>query len=207
MDPQHADDMARISLDSIQDWHRLKANYTSAAMSAFEEELSSVRSTAERDVLMKHLQQFIDRTFDMTRPNIRINGRNFEELDIAEEEEEPFDEGFDRHIWALAHQSLQWDSEIAARRRKHPKEIEAQMEELFQRQRELDQEAAAEDSRDGGREYPTARDLLPATYENIHQVAMQVNAIAEELKQSIPLQSERSERVQVVAAEIKALKS
>ncbi|TFY64451.1 hypothetical protein EVJ58_g2607 [Rhodofomes roseus] len=207
MDPQHADDMARISLDSIQDWHRLKANYTSAAMSAFEEELSSVRSTAERDVLMKHLQQFIDRTFDMTRPNIRINGRNFEELDIAEEEEEPFDEGFDRHIWALAHQSLQWDSEIAARRRKHPKEIEAQMEELFQRQRELDQEAAAEDSRDGEREYPTARDLSPATYENIHQVAMQVNAIAEELKQSIPLQSERSERVQVVAAEIKALKS
>lgn len=31
------------------------------------------------------LTQFIDRTFEMTRPNIRINGRNFEELDIAEE--------------------------------------------------------------------------------------------------------------------------
>ena len=31
------------------------------------------------------LTQFIDRTFEMTRPNIRINGRNFEEMDIAEE--------------------------------------------------------------------------------------------------------------------------
>ncbi|KAH9914713.1 uncharacterized protein B0H18DRAFT_1044371 [Fomitopsis serialis] len=206
MDPQHADDMARISLDSIQDWHRLKANYTAAAMSAFEEELSSARSTAERDALLKHLQQFIDRTFDMTRPNIRINGRNFEEMDISEEEEEPFDEGFDRHIWALAHQSLQWDSEIAARRRKHPREIESQMEELFQRQRDLDQEAAAEDLNDDGRKYPTGRDLPPTTYENIQQVAMQVNAISEELKQSVPLQSERSERVQVVAAELKALK-
>ncbi|KZT66715.1 hypothetical protein DAEQUDRAFT_674620 [Daedalea quercina L-15889] len=203
MDPQHADDMARISLDSIQDWHRLKANYTNAAMSAFEEELSAAHRTAERDALSKHLQKFIDRTFDITRPNIRINGRNFEEMDIAEEEE-PFDEGFDRHIWALAHQSLQWDSEIAARRRKHPKEIELQMEELFQRQRELDGQAEKEYLNDDGREYPTSLPL--ATYENIHQLAMHVNAISEELKQSVPLQSERSERVQVVAAEVKALK-
>lgn len=73
-------------------------------------------------------------------------------------DEEPFDEGFDRHIWALAHQSLQWDSEIAARRRKHPKEIEAQMEEVFQRQRELDEEATAEDLKVDGREYPLGRD-------------------------------------------------
>ena len=79
-------------------------------------------------------------------------------LIVCRVDEEPFDEGFDRHIWALAHQSLQWDSEIAARRRKHPKEIEAQMEEVFQRQRELDEEAAGEDLKVDGRNYPVGRD-------------------------------------------------
>ncbi|EPS97370.1 hypothetical protein FOMPIDRAFT_1052583 [Fomitopsis schrenkii] len=206
MDPQHADDLARISLDSIHDWHRLKSNYTSAALRAFDDELAGVQSSAERDALLAHLHQFVDRTFEMTRPNIRINGRNFEDMDIAEEDEEPFDEGFDRHIWALAHQSLQWDSEIAARRRKHPKEIEAQMEDVFQRQRELDEQAEAEDLKAGGQAYTTGHDLPQATYKDIHHVAMQVNAISEELRQSVPLQSERSERVQVVAAELKALK-
>ncbi|KAI0736484.1 hypothetical protein C8Q72DRAFT_4277 [Fomitopsis betulina] len=205
MDPQHADDLARISLDSIHDWHNLKANYTSASLRALDEELAGTPS-AERDALLAHFHQFIDRTFEMTRRNIRINGRNFEDMDIAEEDEEPFDEGFDRHIWALAHQSLQWDSEIAARRRKHPKEIEAQMQEVFQRQREQDEQVEAEDLKPDGQEHTTGRDLPPATYRDIHHVAMQVNTISEELKQSVPLQSERSKRVQVVAAELKALK-
>lgn len=57
MDPQHADDMARISLESIHDWHRLKSNYTTAALRAFDDELKEARSTAERDALLEHLHQ------------------------------------------------------------------------------------------------------------------------------------------------------
>ena len=57
MDPQHADDMARISLESIHDWHRLKSNYTTAALRAFDDELKGARSTAERDALLAHLHQ------------------------------------------------------------------------------------------------------------------------------------------------------
>ena len=57
MDPQHADDMARISLDSIHDWHRLKSNYTAAALHALDDELAAARSSAERGALLAHLHQ------------------------------------------------------------------------------------------------------------------------------------------------------
>ena len=57
MDPHHADDMARISLESIHDWHQLKSNYTTAALRAFDDELKEARSTAERDALLEHLHQ------------------------------------------------------------------------------------------------------------------------------------------------------
>lgn len=56
MDPQHADDLARISLDSIHDWHNLKANYTSASLRALDEELAGTPS-AERDALLAHFHQ------------------------------------------------------------------------------------------------------------------------------------------------------
>lgn len=108
------------------------------------------------------MHQFIDKTFEMTRPNVRVNGQNLE--DINEDEEgarlapswlsdahlwgwdadmEPFDEGFDRHIWSLSDQSLRWDLQIARERRTKPEEIERQMRELLASQAELDAEEAA----------------------------------------------------------------
>ena len=70
---------------------------------------------------------------------------------------EPFDEGFDRHIWSLSDQSLRWDLQIARERRTKPEEIEKQMQELLAAQKELDAEEAAEleDIRD---DETTARD-------------------------------------------------
>lgn len=56
---------------------------------------------------------------------------------------EPFDEGFDRHIWSLSDQSLRWDLQIARERRTKPEEIERQMRELLASQAELDAEEAA----------------------------------------------------------------
>ena len=66
MDPQHADDMARISLESIHDWHQLKSNYTTAALRAFDDELKEARSTAERDALLEHLHQVRHTALGMT---------------------------------------------------------------------------------------------------------------------------------------------
>lgn len=56
---------------------------------------------------------------------------------------EPFDEGFDRHIWSLSDQSLRWDLQIAKERRTKPEEIEKQTKELLASQQELDAEEAA----------------------------------------------------------------
>ena len=56
---------------------------------------------------------------------------------------EPFDEGFDRHIWSLSDQSLRWDLQIAKERRTKPGEIEKQTKELLASQQELDAEEAA----------------------------------------------------------------
>lgn len=98
----------------------------------------------------------------MSKANLRINGRNFE--DLNEEEQgappphncaeihtyrtdvflsgfiEPFDEGLDRHIWSLSDQSLQWDGEIARKRREKPLEVERLMRELVEAQKAVDED-------------------------------------------------------------------
>ena len=103
----------------------------------------------------------------MARSNIRVNGQNLEDLNedeggcpscafippflsvltsrsrLVPPDTEPFDEGFDRHIWSLADQSLRWDLQIARERRTKPEEVEKQMRELLASQRELDAEEAA----------------------------------------------------------------
>lgn len=53
---------------------------------------------------------------------------------------EPFDEGLDRHIWSLSDQSLQWDGEIARKRREKPVEVERLMRELVEAQKAVDEE-------------------------------------------------------------------
>lgn len=106
----------------------------------------------------------------MCAPNLRINGRSFEELNADEQSTpslppsplpsslspaletdaprtdgiEPFDEGLDRHIWALADQRLQWDGEIARKRREKPAEVHRLLRELLATQRAADEQEAAE---------------------------------------------------------------
>lgn len=53
---------------------------------------------------------------------------------------EPFDEGLDRHIWSLSDQSLQWDGEIARKRREKPQEVERLMRELVDAQKAVDEQ-------------------------------------------------------------------
>ncbi|CCM06089.1 uncharacterized protein FIBRA_08336 [Fibroporia radiculosa] len=199
------EDPTRISVDSLPAWLRIKANYTRAAIAALDEELVTNGQIQERDALLKHLYNFIDKTFDITRPNLRINGRNFEEVDISEQEEEPFDEGFDRHIWSLAEQSLKWDREIATKRREHPTKVEELMQELLERQRELEDEPYEGSSTEGQLDHDDDAGLNHML-ENVGEVAIKINAIHAELKQSVASQLERSQRVQEVADEMKALK-
>lgn len=157
----------------------------------------------------------------MTKRNLRINGRNFEDVDEDEQgqparglnlfaerlrmdlEEEPFDEGFDRHIWSLAEQSLKWDREIAAKRRERPKEVETLMEDLLERRRAFDEETVDDEEPEIVHEDCTYAPLIrgrwrltlvhptvsATTYDNVEQVSLQIYAISEELKQVLSFHS------------------
>ncbi|KAL1947475.1 hypothetical protein VTO73DRAFT_14436 [Trametes versicolor] len=200
------EDLPRISCETLDDWRRIKRNYTIAALTALDEQLSGNNSPADREALLAHLHKFIDKTFEMTRPNVRVNGQNLEDINEDEEDMEPFDEGFDRHIWSLSDQSLRWDLQIARERRTKPEEIERQMRELLASQAELDAEEAAALA-EVGEQHVQVPDEIPAeAHQRIEDVASQTFALIEELKQAVPVQQERSERVKTVADEIKALK-
>ncbi|EJF62559.1 hypothetical protein DICSQDRAFT_57486 [Dichomitus squalens LYAD-421 SS1] len=200
------EEIPRISVETLDDWRRIKRNYTIAALTALDEQLSGNGSAEDRQVLLAHLHRFIDRTFEMARRNVRVNGQNLEDLNEDEVDTEPFDEGFDRHIWSLSDQSLRWDLQIARERRTRPEEIEKQMRDLLAAQKELDAEEAAalEDVQD--EETMVQDDIPPDAYARIDEVASQTFALVEELKQAVPVQLERSERVKTVAEEIKSLK-
>jgi len=44
---------------------------------------------------------------------------------------EPFDEALDRETWSLYNQRLQWDLELATKRRKRPQEVTDLLEHVF----------------------------------------------------------------------------
>jgi hypothetical protein len=44
---------------------------------------------------------------------------------------EPFDEALDRETWSLYNQRLQWDLELATKRRNRPREVADLLENLF----------------------------------------------------------------------------
>ncbi|KAI0637342.1 hypothetical protein C8Q77DRAFT_1207408 [Trametes polyzona] len=200
------EDLPRISVETLDDWRRIKRNYTIAALTALDEQLAGNDSSEDREVLLAHLHRFIDKTFEMARPNVRVNGQNLEDINEDEEDMEPFDEGFDRHIWSLSDQSLRWDLQIAKERRTKPEEIEKQMRELLASQAELDAEEATALSEIPEDDAPIPEEIPADAYQRIEDVASQTFAIVEELKQAVPVQQERSERVKTVADEIKALK-
>lgn len=97
--------------------------------------------------------QFIETTFEKAKLNVRINGKKFEDLKDEDDgtlsqgswlapsfslsllnldrEVEPFDEALDRETWSLYNQRLQWDLELATKRRNRPREVADLLEDLF----------------------------------------------------------------------------
>ncbi|KAH8105471.1 hypothetical protein BXZ70DRAFT_1075444 [Cristinia sonorae] len=208
MDSQH-EGIPRIAVDSLEDWYRIKQSYTTAAISAFERRVASTpRSTQDIARLREHLNRFIDKTFEMSKPNVRVNGRNFEEINEDEQGMEPFDEGLDRHIWTLSGQSLNLDGEVADKRREEPERQVKLLESVLERQRAFDEKEAEELAKMGGDVEMDAGETLPEeTFAEIQTVAQQTFAMVQELQQSVATQHERSTRLTTVTAEIKALKS
>jgi len=147
-----------------------------------DERLTTLKLTEQQDFLQPYVQQvrlgvfstcvtsmvylpvqFIDRTFEMTKPNLRINGRTVEEdgtegtfgeggsvvpspfclSDVSLElEVEPFDEALDRHIWSLSDQRLKWDRELANKRRTRPQEVVTMIQDILSLRQQVDDQIA-----------------------------------------------------------------
>ncbi|KAH9999016.1 hypothetical protein BJV77DRAFT_1179675 [Russula vinacea] len=124
------EEIPRISIDSLRDWHRMKTKFSKAVLEQFDQTIRQSGLESERASLLPHVQQFIDTTFEKAKLNVRINGKKFEELK-DEDDVEPFDEALDRETWSLYNQRLQWDLELATKRRKRPQEVSDLLDNLF----------------------------------------------------------------------------
>ncbi|KAH9967918.1 hypothetical protein BC827DRAFT_1122043 [Russula dissimulans] len=125
------EEIPRISIDSLREWHRIKANFTNAVLDQFDQRIRQTGLESERATLLPHVERFIDTTFEKAKPNVRINGKKFEDLNNEQDDVEPFDEALDRETWSLYNQRLQWDLELATKRRKRPQQVTDLLENLF----------------------------------------------------------------------------
>lgn len=51
------DDVPRVSVDSVHDWHRITDNVSAAALALFESRLQTTGRSDNRDVFRPHIEQ------------------------------------------------------------------------------------------------------------------------------------------------------
>jgi len=105
--------------------------FTEAILNTLSQRLASSSSQHVQEAVLAHLLQWRDRTFQAAKLNLRVNGQNFEDYLEEEDETEPFDEALDRRIWSLSVEKMQWDKELAERRREVPIQIESLLEDML----------------------------------------------------------------------------
>ncbi|KAK7468770.1 hypothetical protein VKT23_003271 [Stygiomarasmius scandens] len=191
------EEVPRVSLDSVEDWKRIKSTYTDFILAQLEDDNIPADSP-----VIKYMQRYIEKSLTSAQSNLRINGRNFESL--VDQHDEPdieqFDEALDRRVWALADNRLAWHKEIANKRRTIPQEVQHSLRGLLEQERAEERNLEYIDDLqdlDIEEEPDNQRDIMP----DFHKTS----AWAEELSQSIPNQRERSERFESVADDIKKL--
>ncbi|KAJ3998052.1 hypothetical protein F5050DRAFT_1747388 [Lentinula boryana] len=186
----------RVSIETMSDWSRVKANYAQAARTALAKELIA-RDLSESSSLSQHLDQFIQNTFRLVQPNLRVNGQSFER---SEDDIEPFDESLDRHVWSLHDQRLGLQKTIAVTRRIEPSKIEKTMLGSLEQYHKLD---ALESELEDFPEDLTMDIDDTAAFRPEVDALLRTAAWAQELSQSIPNQTERTTRLKTVTAELK----
>ncbi|KAF9532370.1 hypothetical protein CPB83DRAFT_847735 [Crepidotus variabilis] len=198
------EDIPRVSVDSVQDWKNIRARYREAAMESLQAQFAANKSLGrERDAMIAHLDEFIDKTFSFSQPNLRVNGQNFESFDSSGREMEPFDEALDRRIWSLASTRLQWHKRIAEVRRTIPKETQASVSKLYKQHDAMDELQLPPHTVD--LDDPQEEDVTQQ--EQLQDAIQKTAALVNELDQTITRQKERGERIRVVAKEVEILKS
>lgn len=74
------EDIPRVSVDTVQDWQRLRSNCKNAALAHLQAQIGATSLGDEQDTLLSHMNQFIDLSFSTAQPNLRVNGHNYEAL-------------------------------------------------------------------------------------------------------------------------------
>ncbi|KAH7921479.1 hypothetical protein BV22DRAFT_728056 [Leucogyrophana mollusca] len=216
------EDLPRISFESLQDWKRVQNNLETALRARVDRELAARGLSSDEDKFLPHISQFLDAVSEIARPNLRINGRNFEDLPEDEDEFEPFDEALDRHIWSLSNQRLRWDREIATRRRGRPQEIATLLQQNFLQHRALEPDLSMDrpddpDSHMDGKlvfAKPLRGNFLLGSLAAPEDQPLEIEdtfsksaSMAAQLLQLIATQQERARGLKSVAGHIKSLKS
>ncbi|TEB36082.1 hypothetical protein FA13DRAFT_1727638 [Coprinellus micaceus] len=196
----------RISLDALSDWNAVASSCKRSARQIAEAEAKEDGlGKEERELLLKHMDRFLDQTLTNVQPNLRVNGHSLDHPNTHEME--TFDEALDRRIWSLADTRLQWHKRIAENRRTVPSEIRDTLGTLLSQHAEVD--AASLNLRDRSQidgEDNDGKEQEDFETEELLETVRKNTAFAEELAQTIPMQQGRGERVKVVSAEIKSLR-
>ncbi|PAV22349.1 hypothetical protein PNOK_0230600 [Pyrrhoderma noxium] len=193
------DELPRVSIDTFQDWMRIKSNIKIASEATLDAKLAQLGILHQRDIFLAHLNQFNERAFELAKPNLRINGRNYTDYNEGEHEADQFDESLDRRVWSLSDQRLKWDLEIATKRRGIPSDVESLMRDILAQQREHDESHFPDRNIDMEE---TEEDPEDAT-----EVTQELSELATELQESLAEQLERVERARQVDNEIRNLRT
>jgi len=197
------EDLHRIAVGNVQDWQILCSNYRHATLASFQSQILAHGLNNETDTLLAHINQYIERTFSIARPNLRVNGQNLESLDENGREMEAFDETLDRRIWSLADNRIKWHTLIAERRRLVPIETERTVTTLLGHHHNLDDDALPA-LLDAEEEIAYMQDDVQT--KRIEQTLLETSAAVTELDQIISREYERVNRVKIVTTEVKSLK-
>ncbi|ESK97515.1 hypothetical protein Moror_17694 [Moniliophthora roreri MCA 2997] len=196
------EDIQRISIDSMADWERVVNNYKTSLLKELHTQIAAQGLQSEKEALIQHTERFISQMLTLAQPNLRINGRNFEDLTGDQIDVEPFDEALDRRVWSIADRRQGCHKVIAEIRRSTPARIAKSIEDLHE------YEVKMEASLPGIEETVDSGDItMEDSFDDSRTEGFfKATAMAEELVQTIPSQTERSERFEEVATEIKGLK-
>ncbi|RSH78215.1 uncharacterized protein EHS24_002676 [Apiotrichum porosum] len=204
--------LPRIIVEREADWIRVQGNSDAALQSALEARLSALPGGSKGDAarrvrpaLEERLKALQARMWEMAKPNLRVNGFNYEDF---VETTEPFDEHLDRDIWSVNTERVNWETKVVERRRVKAGEVANLLDDL-----ELRRDAAtwAPSAEDLEQEKSTARPIRPEDvpppprHAEVLETWGKTVANFSNLATIAPEQLARAERVQAVQEEIARL--
>ncbi|KAG9017177.1 hypothetical protein FRB90_001443 [Tulasnella sp. 427] len=194
-------DQSRICVESIDEWNRVKQNFTDSMVQLLNKKFGTGTS-AEKAALLAHLMQWRDRTFELAKPNVRINGINMEEFVEEEEEQElePYDEVLDRRLWTHFSESLAWQHTLALRRRHEPVNAQNFIEDLLLRERQFEEENTPPYlDITGPSVVPSVIPGLPTELPEISDTHVATMQMVQDWHENFPKLLEKADRVEAVA--------